>query len=152
MGLQTILVHYNFSTGISWGMYCKRGCQSVVFGQNETWGVWSTWNESSHKVCTIILRSCHKQANIDARLKWIHNSHILNNPRLKMFDYIQSKDHRELALEAAIKSMVLLKNDLHNGLPILAPYKKACVSLYRNITILQLVNKVHFNSRSLDHS
>ena len=51
-----------------------------------------------------------------------------------MFDYIQSKDHRELALEAAIKSVVLLKNDLHNGLPILAPYKKACVSINFTVT------------------
>ena len=46
-----------------------------------------------------------------------------------MFDFIQSKDHIELALEAAIQSMVLLKNDPNNGLPITSPYKKACVSL-----------------------
>ena len=46
-----------------------------------------------------------------------------------MFDFIQSKDHIELTLEAAIQSMVLLKNDPTNGLPITSPYKKACVSL-----------------------
>ena len=46
-----------------------------------------------------------------------------------MFDFIQSKDHIELAIEAAIQSMVLLKNDPSNGLPITSPYKKACVSL-----------------------
>ena len=46
-----------------------------------------------------------------------------------MFDFIQSKDHIELALEAAIESMVLLKNDPEKGLPTTSPYKKACVSL-----------------------
>ncbi len=53
---------------------------------------------------------------------------MFNALRLNMFDFIQSKDHRELALEAAIQSMVLLKNDPSNGLPITLPYKKACVS------------------------
>lgn len=36
--------------GVYWGEYGERGYQSVVFGQNEAWGVWSTWNEPLQKV------------------------------------------------------------------------------------------------------
>lgn len=46
-----------------------------------------------------------------------------------MSDYIQSKEHIQLAHDMAVQSMVLLKNDPKNGLPIISPYKKACVSL-----------------------
>ena len=64
-----------------------------------------------------------------------------------MNDFIQSKEHRELALEAAIQSMVLLKNDPSNGLPITSPYKKACVSLVLSTITNHLI---WTNSRLLD--
>ena len=52
-----------------------------------------------------------------------------------MSDYIQSKGHIQLAHDMAVQSMVLLKNDPNNSLPITAPYKKACVSLF-DVTII----------------
>ena len=45
-----------------------------------------------------------------------------------MSDYIQSKDHIQIAHDMAVQSIVLLKNDPNNGLPITSPYKKGCVS------------------------
>ena len=45
-----------------------------------------------------------------------------------MSDYIQSKEHIQLAHDMAVQSMVLLKNDPNNSLPITSPYKKVCVS------------------------
>ena len=47
-----------------------------------------------------------------------------------MSDYVQSKDHIQLAHDTAVQSMVLLKNNGTNSLPINSPYKKACVSPY----------------------
>ena len=46
-----------------------------------------------------------------------------------MSDYIQSKEHIQLAYDMAVQSIVLLKNAPDNGLPITSPYNKACVSL-----------------------
>ena len=48
--------------------------------------------------------------------------------RLKIADYIQSKEHIQLSHDMAVQTMVLLKNDQSNGLPITSPYQKACVS------------------------
>ena len=48
--------------------------------------------------------------------------------RLSISDYIQSKEHIQLAHDMATQTMVLLKNDQSKGLPITSPYKKACVS------------------------
>ena len=72
-------------------------------------------------------------------LKWtptLSNDNINNLAKLKNFaycrlnmsDYIQSKGHIQLAHDMAVQSMVLLKNDPNNSLPITSPYKKACVS------------------------
>ena len=47
-----------------------------------------------------------------------------------MSDYIQSKEHIQLAHDMATQSMVLLKNNMSNGLPITSPYKNACVCQY----------------------
>ena len=49
--------------------------------------------------------------------------------RLKVSDYVQSKEHIQIAREMATQSIVLLKNDPSRGLPITSPYKKACVSV-----------------------
>lgn len=50
--------------------------------------------------------------------------------RLNISDYIQSKEHIQLARDMATQTMVLLKNNQfeNNGLPITSPYMKACVS------------------------
>ena len=50
--------------------------------------------------------------------------------RLNISDYIQSKQHIQLAHDMATQTMVLLKNEQFEstGLPILSPYDKACVS------------------------
>ena len=49
--------------------------------------------------------------------------------RLNISDYIQSKEHIQLAHDMATQTMVLLKNDQSKGLPITSPKKKACVSI-----------------------
>ena len=67
-----------------------------------------------------------------------------------MLDFIQSKEHRDLALEAATQSMVLLKNDPSNGLPITSLYKKACVSLVLSTITNHLIMLIWTNSRLLD--
>ena len=48
--------------------------------------------------------------------------------RLKVSDTVQSKEHIQIAKDMATQSIVLLKNDGNKGLPIISPYKKACVS------------------------
>ena len=50
--------------------------------------------------------------------------------RLNISDYIQSKEHIQLAHDMATQTMILLKNEQFEsvGLPILSPYDKACVS------------------------
>lgn len=50
--------------------------------------------------------------------------------RLNVSDYIQSPAHRNLSLQAALESIVLLKNSEKNGLPISSSVTyTACVSL-----------------------
>ena len=41
---------------------------------------------------------------------------------------VQSEEHRNIALEAALETVVLLKNTKEKGLPITKPVKSACVS------------------------
>ena len=50
--------------------------------------------------------------------------------RLKVDDYIQSEAHRKLSLDAAMATVVLMKNNLTMGktLPITSPVNTACVS------------------------
>ena len=48
--------------------------------------------------------------------------------RMKVSDTVQSKEHIQIAKDMATQSIVLLKNDGNKGLPIISPYKKACVS------------------------
>ncbi|CAI8019306.1 Xylan 1,4-beta-xylosidase [Geodia barretti] len=49
--------------------------------------------------------------------------------KLKVEDYVQSEAHRQLSLEAAMASAVLMKNDMTMGmtLPITTPVNSACV-------------------------
>ena len=56
--------------------------------------------------------------------------------RLKISDYIQSKEHIQLARAMASQTMDLLKNVQNKGLPITSSYKKAYVSeilLYKTL-------------------
>lgn len=55
-----------------------------------------------------------------------------------MSDYIQSSNHIQLAHDAAVQSMVLLKNNRSTSLPIATPYKKACVSTCNPISVVSL--------------
>ena len=57
----------------------------------------------------------------------LHTCQLLIFCRLKASDYIQSDEHIQLAHDMAVQSIVLLKNDLKNGLPITSSKKKACV-------------------------
>ena len=41
---------------------------------------------------------------------------------------VQSDEHRALALQAALESFVLLKNEPKEGLPIRGPVPSLCVS------------------------
>ena len=47
--------------------------------------------------------------------------------RLNIADYIQSKEHIQLARDTATQTMVLLKNDQSKGLLVTSPKMKACV-------------------------
>ena len=49
--------------------------------------------------------------------------------RLNPSDYVQSKEHIQLAHDMAAQTIVMLKNVQSKGLPITSPYKKACVSV-----------------------
>jgi beta-glucosidase-like glycosyl hydrolase len=68
------------------------------------------------------------------------NDQILSNCcRLNASDYVQSKEHIQLAYEMAVQSIVLLKNNHTNGLPITSPKKKACVSPLNSIKCLHII-------------
>ena len=68
---------------------------------------------------------------------------LSNYCRLNASDYVQSKEHIQLAYDMAVQSIVLLKNDHSNGLPITSPKKKACVSPLNNIQYLQYYAFIH---------
>jgi beta-glucosidase-like glycosyl hydrolase len=55
--------------------------------------------------------------------------------RLKVEDYIQTKEHIQISYDMTTQSMVLLKNDESKGLPITSPHKKACVSLESSLDL-----------------
>ena len=75
------------------------------------------------KVCTIFQRYA------------LCNHMYLNDssppPRLNVSDYVQSDAHRQLSLDAAMATMVLMKNNetMKMTLPLVKPVNTACVSL-----------------------
>ena len=67
-------------------------------------------------------------ANTGPDLSTLSYNNLLITCRLNISDYIQSKEHIQLARDMATQTMVLLKNDQSKGLPITSPKKKACVN------------------------
>ena len=80
----------------------------------------------------------------DQRMQLIFLTTYNNMYRLNASDYVQSKEHIQLAYDMAVQSIVLLKNDHSNGLPITSPKKKACVSPL-NSTIIMFAYMIIFS-------